>query len=222
MFNLFGKNDTKLKADVVEELKWDPSVTACDIITTADRGIITLRGVVPHFLEKKMAEAAAQRVGGVRAIVDEIEVSLPDLSQREDEKIAEAALLALKWNSQIPQGINVVVNNAWVTLSGEASWEYERCAAKRAVSELMGVRGVTNNITIRSQELPADVRTLIGQALTRSAECEGRKIEVDVDDGHVSLSGSVNSYSERSAAERAAWRAPGVTSVTSTLMITHS
>ena len=213
MFNLFKKSDAKIQEDVMNELQWDPSVTSADINVTAKDGIITLRGTVPHFYEKTTAEDAAQRVGGVRAVADEMEVKLINRYQRDDGDIAEAAINALKWNYQVPQGIKVTVEKGWLTLKGKAEWDFERQAAKDSVSSLLGVIGVDNEITIKSKLQPSDVKTRIEAALKRSAESEGRKIDVTVDGSQVTLKGNVQSYSEIETARTAAWSAPGVMSV---------
>ncbi len=213
MFNEFMKTDSDVQQDVMDELKCDPRVTDAYIVATARDGVVTLRGRVPHHFEKYTAEQAAQRVGGVRAVVDEIEVQLLGAYERSDEDIARTALMALEWNYQVPEGVKLTVDQGWVTLSGSAEWEYQRTAAKNVISPLMGVCGVTNDITIRPRVQPADVKTRIEDALKRSAEKEGRRIQVSVEGDEVTLTGSVHSISEIEDAKLAAWNSPGVTSV---------
>ncbi len=219
MFNFFKKTDEQIRQDVMNELKWDPRVTDAHISATANEGIVTLRGSVPHHFEKATAEQAAQRVGGVRAVADEIEVKLLGSYERTDEDIAQAALRALDWNYTVPDGLKVIVDKGWVTLSGEAEWDFERHAAKDAVRPLMGVCGITNNITLRSRVQPSDVKHRIESALKRSAESEGRKINVAVEGGQITLSGDVHSISEIEDAKLAAWGAPGVVNVKNNLRI---
>ena len=196
MFGFHKKADAQLKQDVESELRWDPSVTFDQVKVTADDGVVTLRGSVPHYFEKNSAEKAAQRVSGVRAVADELEVELFPEYQRSDSEIAKAALDALGWNYSAPEGVKVTVDKGWLTLQGEAEWDYERNAAKDAVANLMGVRGVSNNITIKSRVQASDVKTKIEDALKRSAETEGRNINVTVSGSRVSLSGKVQSFSD--------------------------
>lgn len=221
MFNFLEKNDARIQDDVRNELLWDPSVTSSEISVDAKGGVVTLRGAVPHYFEKILAEKAAQRVGGVKGIADEIEVSLDSTYKRHDGDIVEAANNALKWAYQIPEGIRISVENGWVTLRGEADWDYQRNAAKDAVSDLMGVTGVTNEIKLKSHIQSSDVKTRIEEALKRSAEVEGRNITVEVNSDEVSLSGNVNSLAEVEDARVAAWNAPGVTRVINNLQISH-
>ena len=219
MFGFHKKADAQLKQDVESELRWDPSVTFDQVKVTADDGVVTLRGSVPHYFEKNSAEKAAQRVSGVRAVADELEVELFPEYQRSDSEIAKAALDALGWNYSAPEGVKVTVDKGWLTLQGEAEWDYERNAAKDAVANLMGVRGVSNNITIKSRVQASDVKTKIEDALKRSAETEGRNINVTVSGSRVSLSGKVQSFSDMEDARMAAWSAPGVTMVDDDLTI---
>jgi osmotically-inducible protein OsmY len=219
MFNFRKKADTQLRQDVESELGWDPSVTFDKIAVAAQDGIVTLRGSVPHYYDKMSAEKAVRRVGGVRAIADELEVDLFPEYRRSDDEIARAALSALEWSYSAPEGIKVTVDNGWITLLGEAEWAFERNAAREAVGSLLGVRGVSNNITIKSKVHAPDVKARIEEALKRSAETEGRNIQVSVSGDRVNLSGSVHSFAELEDARLAAWSAPGVLIVDDDLKI---
>ena len=217
--NSTQKNDNEIQKDVVSELLWDPRVTSSHVSVSAKDGIVTLRGNVPHYFEKSAAEEAAQRVGGVKAVADEIEVKIMGSYERTDEDIAEAALNALAWSFSVPKGLKVVVEKGWITLSGEADWDFQRSSAKDAVSSIMGVSGVSNTITIKTSPRPPDVQLRIEEALKRSAESEGRKIKVSIKDDQVTLSGHVHSFSEIGDAGLAAWNAPGVTWVVNNLKV---
>ncbi len=219
MFNFFNKTDSDVKRDVANEIMWDPRVTSSDVKVTATDGIVTLRGTVPHLIEKRSAERAAQRVGGVKAVADELEVKT--IFDKSDEEIAAAAISAMKWNYSIPKNVKISIEKGWITLSGEADWDFERNAAKDSVSQLLGVCGVTNSITLKSKAQPLDIKTRIEEALKRSAEAEGRKISVSVNGDKVTLTGNVHSYSEIDDARDAAWMAPGVRTVENKLTISQ-
>lgn len=221
MFNFFEKTDLQIQQDVINELKWDPSVNTAAITASTENGIVTLRGSVPHFFDKTTAEDAAQRVGGVRAVADEIVVDLAGEHTKSDQEIAEAAVNALKWNYSVPDGIKVSVDKSWITLKGEVRWGYERNAAQNEVNRLLGVKGVLNTITIQQLVNAADIQVQIESALKRSAEVEGRKIKVTVSGSHVTLTGDVHSFSEVGDAGMAAWNAPGVTRVQNELKLRH-
>ena len=117
------KTDTELQKDVMDELKWEPTIKASDIGVSVREGVITLSGYVDSFYKKWAAERAAARVFGVRAVSAELEVRLPGSLKRADEDLARAASDALEWNVAVPQDrVKVQVQGGLVRLSGEVDW----------------------------------------------------------------------------------------------------
>ncbi len=215
------KKDAEIQTDVIQELKWDPSVTHEHIGVSVADGIITLSGLVPSYVEKSAAEKAAKRVAGVRAVVEKIEVKLPGSFKRDDQEIAKAVLNQFKWNVQVPdQQIKATVEDGWVNLSGEVEWEYQRAAAESCIQGLTGVKGVSNNVLIKAKQIQPDViKQKIEEALRREAEKEARQIAIEVKGNKVILTGKVRSFSEMQDAKWAAWSAPGVTTVENNLQV---
>jgi osmotically-inducible protein OsmY len=206
--------DSELKQDVIDELMWEPDINATEIGVAVKDGVATLSGSVDSYHEKLAAERAAQGVFGVRAVVQEIKVRLPGSLQRSDEDIAKAAANALAWTASVPHDrIKVKVQNGWITLSGQVDWRYQRDAAEDAVCNLMGVVGVSNQITVKPSPKPTEIKTKIESAFQRNALLDARRIDVHVRGDRVILEGSVRSYAEKKEAEQVACSAPGICEV---------
>jgi osmotically-inducible protein OsmY len=216
------KTDAQLQQDVMNELKWDPSVKAAIRVDAKD-GVVTLSGYVDSYSKKWAADRAAARVFGVKAVeVEEIKVRLPGPSKRPDDSIARAASNALEWDVSVPHDrVKVHVQNGLITLTGEVDWWYQKNAAENTVRHLVGVVSVSNGITIRpeGEHLDEDVKDNIESAFQRNAVLDARRITVETSDGKVILRGSVHSWLEREQVQWAVWAAPGVSEVESHITI---
>jgi len=214
------RTDEQILRDVQAELKWEAQLQPNEIGVIVKDGIVTLTGWVDTYTKKWAAEEAALRVRGVRAVANDIEVRLPIDAERTDADIARAALEALAWDANVPTDkVRVSVSKGWVKLEGEVEWQYQKEAAERAVRRLTGVRGVTNLIDVKPHVTPTDLKMQIEDALIRNAETDARNIDVLVTGSKVILKGTVRSWAEREAAERAAWSAPGVTDVDNQIIV---
>ena len=206
-------DDVTLKLMVLEELKWEPSVKAAHIGVTVTDGVITLMGHVESYSEKRAAERAAQRVKDVKAVVEELEVKLPFTVKHGDEEIASAAMSRLKWDSSLQgDAIRLKVEKGWVTLTGAVDWRYQQEAAVDDVRTLRGVIGVSNEMSIKPRVNTSSILKDIKLAFDRSW-FDQESVGVTAHGGQVTLTGEVESWYERNAANAAAWAAAGTTSV---------
>jgi osmotically-inducible protein OsmY len=208
------KTDTQLQQDVLAELKWQPSVHAAGIGVEVKDGVVTLSGEVSSFVEKWDAQRAAQRVAGVTALAIDLKVKLSAFGKRTDADIARSAQTALDWSTTLtPDSVKVMVEAGWITLSGDADWQYQKQAATDCVRRLSGVTGVSNQMAIKPKVAMSSVKADIEAALKRVARAGAPKISADVSADIVTLTGTVGSWAERDLALDAAWGAPGVRSV---------
>jgi osmotically-inducible protein OsmY len=214
------KTDAQLKDDVIEELRWDPQISDADVIGVGVKdGAVILSGQAPSYAEKMAAAQAAERVNGVKAVANDLNVKLPGAT-RGDVDITEAIAHVLEWNVQVPEDrVHATVEHGWVTLEGDVDHDYQRREVERMVRHVRGVIGLLNNITVRPPANPAQVETLIEEMLKRQAEVDALQIRVEVSDRTARLYGQVHSLHEATAAQAAAASAPGVASVESHLVI---
>ena len=216
------KSDKQLQADVIAELSWEPSVHAAQIGVEVKEGVVTLAGHVATYAEKWNAEAAAQRVAGVKALAVEMDVKLPALGQRTDGDIAGAATNMLAWATAVPgDAVKVKVEGGWITLSGTVDWQFQKQAAADAVRYLAGVKGVSDTIAIKPKAKTSVVKADIEAALKRQATQDAKEIGVRVDGATVTLTGTIHSFAERELATNTAWGAPGVHSVVDEMTLAY-
>lgn len=217
------KKNENLQIDVNDAINWETGLKNSKIIVKVQEGVVTLSGTVDNFAKKMLAENAVKNVSGVKNIIDNIILKFNSkMSNKKDIEIAADVLNGLQWNWEVPNGkVTVSVTNGWVILEGEVEWNHQKIAAKSAANNQLGVKGITNNITIKSERNIEIEKKEIEKALNRNWCIDKRDIIVKVLANHVTLVGTVNSFYEKDEAERIARNAPGVCTVDNELLIEY-
>jgi len=209
-----------LEQNVADELLWDPKIDSEAVAVAADDGTIILRGTVGSFRQKREAQKAAERVFGVVAVDNQLDVRILNERRREDADVRGDVLQALMLDTLVPDAVDATVKDGFVTLTGTASWQYQRDEAAFIAGNVLGVLGVENDIYLDNPgPYAGDVQDAIKKALERDAKLDSDSVTVGTIDGTAILTGNVRSWAEHDSAVAAAWAAPGVTAVDDRLSI---
>lgn len=208
-----------LQDRVWAELRREAEADVADVSVAVEDFVATLSGTVPSYCASLAVEQAAERVPGIRSVINELVIALPAADARADTLLAAAVAEALRWDIRVPNVIPTArVVDGWVTLAGSVHRQSERDGAAEIVAHLTGVRGITNSIVIEPAPTPPDFRRLAETALER-AGLHGSRISIETHDRTVALHGRVHSLADRLAAERAIWAIPGVAAVEDLLTV---
>jgi len=214
------KTNEELQKNVIEAINWEPLLSSAEIGVMAHEGIVTLTGSVNNYAKKENAETAAKNVSGVKVVVEKIEVVLNEQTQKSDNEIAMEIINTFKWHWDIPNDrVQVKVEDGWVSLTGSLEWNYQKEEARKAVSVLIGVKGIINNIMIISLSRDRINKNDIEDAMKRNKIIQNAAITVKVVDNAVTLAGNVDSWFQKNEASRLAWKAPGVLEVKNNLHV---
>jgi len=214
-------DNDELQQRIRDELYWDPKVDSAEIAVSADNGVVTLKGTVGSFPQKREAKKAAERVYGVLSVNDELAVRILTGDRHEDADLRGRVLQALMLNSLVPSTIDAQSKNGVVTLSGTANWQYQREEAYTTAANVTGVAEVVDNVKLEGGPKAADVQSSIKKALERNADVDADDLTVQTTNGTISISGTVGSWGEHDEVIAAAWSAPGVTSIDDLMVVRY-
>lgn len=184
-----------------------------------NRGVVRLTGSTDSYSQKLLIERTVGRVIGVRDIRDYMEVRPPEAAQRPDAHIAIAARFALEWDARVPLGVCVEVTDGVLRLYGSVDRFTEREVAEDAVRNLVGVRGVSNEIKISHASQPDDVAGEVEAAMRRRFGIACRNVWIIERNGTVTVSGGVATLELLDEIERVVQSVPGVVRVDNRLLV---
>jgi osmotically-inducible protein OsmY len=217
------KTNESLQKDVEDAIRWDPLMNGYEIIVFAKDGIVTLAGIVDSYTRKLVAEDIAKNIVGVISVIEKIEIQFNNTDKRKDKEILHEIVNIFKCNRKVLNNkLNVKVEEGWVTLEGEVHWNYQKEAAKKIVGKIVGVKGITSNITIKIDSGEKIEKMDIERALILNCSIDSHHIKVKVSGHRIALRGTVRSLYLKDEAARIAWNAPGVSSIDNDLVINYN
>lgn len=204
--------DSEITEAVTSELVLDPAVYADMIEVRTNTGIVTMEGSVASILEKRRAETLAGTVRGVRGIVNRITVDAPEIP---DDTLGMNVRRAIIMDPALESlQLTVTAEDGTVALEGSVQSHRERMLAEKTTAGVRGVTEIDNAITVRhtTDRPDSEIRSEIERSMQWNAWVDEHLIDVAVDEGYVTLSGTVGSMAEKNEATRLAW-VPGVETV---------
>jgi osmotically-inducible protein OsmY len=216
-------SDRDLRQRIDTELSHHPSLDPEGLRIAVHEGIVTLLGHVPSYAQKQAVEEALCPLTGVRGVANELEVQLPPEHRRRDAVLAEVAMNELRHTVQVPtDSIDVDVENGHLTLTGTVPWTFQRRRAEASLRYLIGVKAIHNRIEVETHAPPDNLKQHIRQALDRHVRNDAQRIRVDVDEGTVTLSGTVDSWTTRDQVVTLIQSLPGVAEVDNQLAVSRT
>lgn len=212
---------TDIRAAVEHELTEDRLVDAAAITVRSLNGDVALNGVVQSYPQYLAAAAAARRVAGVTTVHNHLKVVLSPEDYRDDALLTTAANNALATSATAPDGVEAIAKDGNLTLTGTVKFRSQRAAAESAVSGLIGVRNINDRIELAFDVDPADISSLVRNALKQQpVPADNSQVVVNASGNTVTLIGHVRTQAQRDAVVGATWLGHGVMAVVDELEVT--
>lgn len=212
-----------IKKDVIDQLYWDDRIDASNVKAEVTNGAVTLTGSVPTYAARQAAQEDAWLIPGVSSVDNLLEVAYPTEFERPTDAELQANLsTAMSWEPHLPgSDIEVSVQGGWVTLNGSVDAYWKKLRAEEIATTLTGVLGVTNELAVVPSDAYEDrlIADNIVAALDRNVHVDAESVDVRVNNGVVTLSGSVSSLPAFRAAQETAEYTAGVIAVNNELVI---
>jgi osmotically-inducible protein OsmY len=212
-----------IKKRVVDELYFDNRVDASEIEVAVKDGNVTLEGEVDSFYTRSAAAEDAWAVIGVTDVHNELDVSYPvEIEIMSDEDIASSIDSKLLWNTAIDSTkIDISVDGGVIELEGTVDAYWKKLRAETLAMDVSGVMDVHNELAVVPTDDYVDeaIAKDIMDSLERRFTVDEEKVNVEVENGIVTLTGTVEDYTAYTSAENAAELTAGVIDVENKLYV---
>ncbi len=217
------RTDEQIKKEIVDQLYWDGRIDASDVKVEVTEGVVSLTGTVTDYTAFRAADDDAWDIPGILRLDNRLIVQYPaEVRIPEDEKIVSHIENMFWWNPSLDESkITITSENGRVKLEGSVDAYWKKLKAEEIAYSAFGVVDVTDELVV----VPAEdiVDEVIGEelaaALERNIYVDVDAINVKVENGKVTLSGTVeNTLAFRSAVDTAR-HTPGVKGVINNLRL---
>jgi len=210
-----------IRNDVREQLAWDTRVDSANIEVDVVDSTVILSGTVPTYPDRNQAQTDALQVPGVAGVDNRLVVSFPSAYViPADAEISFNVTSELSWSPSVDAiRIHVAVDQGVVTLSGIVDSYWQKHRAEEIAANTSGVTSVRNELTVAPAAVDEDIRSEILAALERNTSIDISRVNVEVNNGVVTLTGAVSDYAAFRAVEDAARYTSGVLEVNNNLTI---
>lgn len=213
--------DEAVQKNVEDALTYDPRVLAFDIDVAVQNRTVSLRGEVDNLAAKRAAEQTARNTMGVQSVNNYIHVRTDIPSDEELESRVETALIADPMVNRY--AITVSAESGWVYLSGDVNTSAQKERARAVAERQIGVLSVVNTIEYDYYWVwkpDWEIRQDVNNRLKWSPFVQESNVEVSVENGVVTLTGTVYSLTEKNEARKNAFQG-GAKDVENRLKVEH-
>lgn len=215
--------DEEIKKDVVDQLYWDDRVDASDIKVKVDSGEVELSGTVPYYSTRRVAQNDSWNVLGVRALENRLRVDYPETVPVPSDAEIQANLIDLfRLDPELDHSkITPTVESGRVRLEGEVNKLWKKAWVENLVEGAYGVTEIDNRITVVPTESLVDTAIAedLQAALRRNIYVNEEEIDIKVQDGVVTILGTVDDWISARAAYNTALYTAGATDVINKMVI---
>jgi len=214
----------EIRNDVKEQLAWDTRVDSSSIEVDVVDSTVVLSGTVPTYLDRSQAQTDASQVPGVANVDNRLVVSFPSAYViPADAEISFNVTSSLSWSPSVnATRIHVAVDQGVVTLSGTVDAYWQKHRAEEIAANTAGVTNVRNELTVAPTAPTTsddDICRDVCATLERNPSMDLSRLNIEVNNGVVTLSGTVRDYTILRAVEDAARYTRGVLEVNNNLAI---
>mgnify|MGYP006287748645 CR=1 FL=1 len=216
--------DQEIKKEIIDRLYWDSRINASDVqVDITGEGNVLLHGTVPSFRALRAAEQDAWGTAGVLSVTNDISVAYPDEAGKPgDDDIRDSIRNSLAWNPVVNEDdIDITASDGTAILEGTVTSLWGKSRVEEIAYDITGVINVVNKLAVVPTDSYSDknIADRIISVFERNIYIDTEHIDVSVENGYVTVRGTVPSWPVYSTVTTAAKRMQGVVEVKNELKI---